>query len=100
MVQEAVPPAAFARFKEAAALATDAGQGLLADFFRVVAQRPSALPGGLEEVAIHERDDLEANLLGAHGFAFADVGAASEQVVVGLRNHGDGALLPLGLALR
>ena len=37
--------------------------------------------GGLQEVAVHAGDHFELDLLGADGFAFADVGAASEQLL-------------------
>ena len=39
------------------------------------------------------------DLFGADRFALADVGAASEQLVAGLRNHGGGPAIALGLAL-
>src|ERR1035437_2473984 len=39
---------------------------------------PSARPLGQQEIAVHAGDDFQFDFLGAHGFAFADVGAASE----------------------
>src|SRR2546426_6681186 len=53
-----------------------------------------------EEVAIQSRDEGEANLLGAHGFALADVRAAPEHLPVHRGHHVTHARVALGLPLR
>src|SRR5215831_3549383 len=44
-------------------------------------------PTGLQIVPVHPRNYLEFDFLGAHRFAFANVGAASEELVFDLRRH-------------
>src|SRR5574340_670584 len=67
---------------------------------RVVAQWRAAGPRRLEEVVVHARDHFQPDLLRAHGFTLADVGATAEAFGVHLRHHGERAPLALGLALR
>src|SRR5690349_5568003 len=64
--------------------------------------RRFALPEqrGLQQFAIHLRDDVHADLLRADGRALADVGAAAEPLGVHPLDHADHARVALGLALR
>src|ERR1019366_7636086 len=64
------------------------------------ALRSAARPLGQQEIAVHAGDDFQLDFLGAHGFAFADVGAASEAIAGGLRYHRNHAGVALRLALR
>ena len=58
----------------------------------------SGLQGGVE-VPVEPGDHVEGDLLGARGGALADVGAATEALVVVLGDHVDHPAVPLGLAL-
>src|SRR5687768_542614 len=51
-------------------------------------------------IAIHARDEFEADFLGAHGFAGARDGAIAKTFRVHLADHVEGAALAFGLALR
>jgi hypothetical protein len=55
---------------------------------------------GSDEIVIHAPDVFEGDAFGAHRFAFADVGAASEAFLIHARDHAQGALIAFGLALR
>src|ERR1017187_7086796 len=65
-----------------------------------VRRRSAARPLGQQEIAVHAGDDFQLDFLGAYGFAFADVGAASEALGGGLRYHRNHAGVALRLALR
>src|SRR5437879_3626458 len=84
-----------------------AGRGLAPTCYRAcltaraaVHRFPAFGPARLDEVAVHARDHLELDLLGANRFAFANIGAAPEQFAAGLRHHALHALEALRLALR
>src|SRR5215470_16555590 len=64
------------------------------------ARTPSAPMQGLPGTALHARDHLELDLLGANRFALANIGAASEKLETGLRHHAVHPFVTLGLALR
>ena len=53
-----------------------------------------------QEIAVHQRDDFQLDILRAHRFAFADVGAASEQLAIGLSLHRDNPPFAFRLPLR
>ena len=55
---------------------------------------------GVDQVAVHPSDKLDWNLLGANGFAFAMIRAASKEFVRHGRNHVRRSLVALRLALR
>lgn len=55
---------------------------------------------GLEEVAVHAGDPVDADLFGAGGFAFTVVGAVAEDFGIVLDEHAPDAVVALGLALR
>jgi hypothetical protein len=57
-------------------------------------------PIGAQVIAIHAGNYFQLDAFGADGLTFAYVGAASENLAVGLRHHSGDALLALGLALR
>lgn len=66
---------------------------------RLFFHRPAAGPFGAEKIPVHPGNDVDLDPLGADRFAFAHVGAASEQLGIGLRHHGHHALVALRLAL-
>src|SRR5258708_1899056 len=60
----------------------------------------TALPARGDVIVVHAGDHADLDLLGTYGFAFADVGAASEAFDVVLHHHAEGTAIALRLALR
>ena len=55
---------------------------------------------GAEVLALHLGDEVDGDILGAGGLAFADVGAVAESFFVHLGNHALDAAGALGVSLR
>ena len=60
----------------------------------------AAMKSGVDQVAVHPPDELDWNLLGTHGLAFAMIRATPEKFLGHGRDHVRRSLVALRLPLR
>ena len=65
-----------------------------------LARSLTSQPTGSDVIPVHPRDRFQLDPFRTHRFTLADVGAASEILLIELAYHAERTFVPLGLALR